>query len=409
MTSFAAAASARFLCVDDELPAIRGYVDGIQRAAPNVTIEAVQPERLEAMVERIRHWLRSDGGRPPGLIFDWRLSDVAGPGSVLDYRFAATVVQTLRTEASTIGSNIPDVPVVLWSTQATLDPSYRRDDTPHDLFDWTFDKDDLLTRPEETGAILAALASGYWQLRDELAASASALPGSRFGGLLGLPAEQQHWLDRRCEAAIGRLIGEAVGPAHVYARFILRELIRRPGPLIDTVLLAAILGIDRGESSDWPRLLADHLAPAAYRGVFANLGPRWWSPGIGEWWESAIARLDPLLLLPASERVTRIAQATGLSGLITARPIDTDSSDRFTTICVVLQRPLDAAEGFRINEREPEPWQQPRYLSPRAVRERIGYDRHRLRVHPSERPRVEAMFARLEAIPGDSTGAEPTV
>jgi hypothetical protein len=261
------------------------------------------------------------------------------------------------------------------------------------LFDELFDKDDLLMAAPETAGKLVALAEGYGQIRRTVAAGPAA-GSTRLTQLLSLDDSQRHWLDKRVDAAIGRLVGEDVGAAHVYARFILRELIRRPGPLINDLLLAAWLGIEPADSPGWETLIAKQVTPLQYRGALASFAPRWWATGILEWWEATVGTDDSLLLLPAPERVARIADATRLR-LAPARPIEDGQSDRFTTICEVLRRPLDAADGFRVDEREPEAWQRTRYISPKVVRERIDYHKHQWRVHPIERPRVEAMFARL--------------
>jgi hypothetical protein len=364
------------LYIDDEVDSgVRPFMDAVQRANDELRIDLRRPAEFskDLRVAADEH--------PDGLILDLRLDLVPDEsGNSVDYR-APSLAQEVRTRASE--GTIADVPIVLWSTQVNLDKSFNRDQTGHDLFDLTYDKAFVAEAPETVARELVAVADGYKSItsicRDVEPDSAV------MRALLSLGPEQP--LDARVSDRFsGR---EKLTPAHEYARFILQDLILYPGPLLDELRLAAMLGVSIEESAGWPRLL-DAVSASQYSGVFASAYFRWWRTGVDKWWAELKTGKRALRLLGARERVKLVSEATGITDLIAAKPLQPGYSEKFSTICEGTQKPLDPIDGFRVRGREPEPWQEPRIISAIAALERRGYERG-LRVHPLERERYDEL------------------
>jgi hypothetical protein len=120
---------------------------------------------------------------------------------------------------------------------------------------------------------LISLASGYMVILDFVLRNKSI----KMDLLLNI---SQIYLDVR----IQEYFKSKAHTVHELARFILRDLIGRPGLLIEEIRLAARLGIDVENSSDWAKLL-NLLEEYKYTGPFNQAWPRWWAYGIEkEWW-----------------------------------------------------------------------------------------------------------------------------
>jgi hypothetical protein len=378
--SYDRALRAEYLYIDDDADTVRRYADAVMMASPCVSIVVERPISFDGAVTHLREWIAARDGMPRGIILDWRLNEFANEASHVDYQSAATLAQDLRTAAT---DRAPaDVPITLWSTRENLKPTYYPDNTPKDLFDRTFDKDTLLQNASQTGTELCALAEGYAYLREALATK-EVTPNR----LLGLD-EAVTWLDDRAAFALYPDRDEPPR-VHVVAGFILQELIMRPGPLLSEGMLAARLGV-AADAKDWPALL-ERFEPYQYQGPFSSAWPRWWTLGIQRWIAETVPTLKPLNALIAPARVEAIKKATALTGLRAAEPIEVGASTRFSTLCAALDLPLDHLDGVRVFEPEPEAWQEARYLSIKAVRERDRMRERGLKVHPLDRRRALAL------------------
>jgi hypothetical protein len=368
----------RYLYIDDEDEAgTRPLVDALTRTNDELVIALRRPEEfskdLRAAVDE----------KPDGLILDLRLDLVPGStGYVADYR-APSLAQEIRTRAT--GRELLDLPIVLWSTQVKLNQSFNRDGTGQDLFDLTYAKEDVGQRPAEVARDLIAVAEGYRTITGILAETSG--ESARMRRALGIGPEAI------LDARISERFAGKDAPVHEYARFLMQEVICQPGALLDELRLAALLGVDRARSDDWSGLMT-LVENSRYSGVFSQSHFRWWRWSIDRWWSSLNGGKRSLRLLNARERVEVLRAASALQSLTAAEPILPTYSDRFSTICEGTHRPLDPADGFRLRGKEPEPWQEPRYISAYAALERIGYEGG-LRVHPLERDRYDALFAEV--------------
>src|SRR5204863_9811044 len=125
-----------------------------------------------------------------------------------------------------------------------LQKSYSRGKTRHDLFDQLYDKASVVEDAERVQLELISLAEGD----KKIVSQKSQFEISR---VLDIGEDRLGRLHR----SLIKAFPTAEQPVHSHARFILRELILRPGPLINDELLAARLGIDKDRSSDWKKLI----------------------------------------------------------------------------------------------------------------------------------------------------------
>ena len=178
-------------------------------------------------------------------------------------------------------------------------------------------------------------------------------------------------------------------PIHEYSQHFLKEVIRKPGPLVQEKLLAARLGVDIERSIDWGDLISKFFGESKYTGVFSDAWDRWWMDLVLERFKLLTGKR--LASLNAQQRVSSLIDATNLKKITPAEPIDKSVSSTFWTICEYFKKPLDPLEGFKIHYiKEPKPWQDQMYLSFEAAAERLGL-KDGLKVNTREAERLALM------------------
>jgi len=367
-------ATIKYLYLDDENPTrLSPYIDAITGGTNEIEIVPEHPNSFDFQIEHLMEVL----DQYDGLILDWRLDKIPNPEGKRAMFRAAALAQEVRTRATE--GEYRDLPIVLWSTYENLRVSYYADHTSHDLFDYKHHKDKIEDSPDAVREQLLSLAEGYKRIR----ASEGAM--KKMKSMLALEDEVYNELD---PGFTQHFLSDKPVPAHEYARFILKEAILRPGLLISEALLAARLGVDaktkNSSASDWEALLQELPTGSKYQGVFHEAWPRWWSYMIEEWWRSlAPKKLRPISILPAGKRVELLKRFTELEKLVVATPIKESYHNRFQTLCEYHHKPLDLTDGVFIQEKEPEPWQERRYISLDVALERRGLAEN-LRPHPIE-------------------------
>lgn len=357
------------LYLDDQEPdTLRPYVRAVSGDGLELNITPLHPLNFSF----------KDANEYDCIILDWRLDEIALEGDRYEFR-AASIAQEIRTR-QTEGIMNP-VPIILWSTYRKLTGSYFGDHTSHDLFDMVYDKDFVVDNAVRVKTEIVTIISGYkgvfaFQI------------GSRRkpDQLLGISESDFDDLDTSLTSV---LIDWHTKPVHEIARFLFKEVVLRPGPLVSEDLLAARLGIDIHKSPQWPELL-NQVDSAKYRGPFYIAWQRWWSSLIElNWWKSLDAKIPSLRSLTATQRVSLIREKTKLEDLVPAKPIRENYSEYFQTVCESDGRPLDIVDAVMVDEKEPHSWQERRYLSLDAALGR-RYNQDRVRPHPIERSRLQS-------------------
>lgn len=374
-------AKLKYLYLDDEPNQVKAYSDWLEDANPNITVTNATPKLFGEQLDLIK------SQKWDGLIFDLRLDAFPNDdGDIVEYK-AFSLAQEIRTQAS--DGALTDIPIVIFSSDQNLQKLYRGDQTGHDLVDGCYDKNDVQKNVLKIAAELESLANGYRAIRDCKKRGAQ----SKLMELLRLEEKRGELLDKRLLSCFPSR--ENISP-HEYARTILQSIVRRPGALIGEEILAARLGVDIGASDGWHSLLSviSKIPGAKYDGPFASAWPRWWSSLIEAWWNELKDCPGSLGTLRANDRVEFLKKVTKIKALMAAMPIEKQYSDRFWTICFIYLQPLDPVNGIWIDEPEPKPWQEKRYLSQKAALNEVDNSKGSYKVNPAEAERFEALRKR---------------
>ncbi len=375
-----------YLMLDDEANAeapAELYSETIETASNGaLTIMVRRPSKMADTISLIREI------NPDGLFLDVALTnalDTDGQPVGFDGIALAQQVRTLQTRARTptSGNSLPEFPIIRLSKRDVIREYVNEDSTSDDLFDELIDKENVLNAPAPIAAVAAALADDYEKVC--IFSSGDPTPAT-LSALLAWPEDQLARLDTRTLIGLQR----PNAPAHVLARFIVVKLLRRAGPMIAEELLAVRLGVDRDKSPQWSDLLG-LLEARAYSGAFAQGYPRWWMMGVLDWWQE---KVDPDQLpsrLSASDRVAKLKDALGLGELEPIGPNPDSPGDRFWTICIRSQVPVDLNQGYPLLPvYGSESWHDTEYL---CLEEALRSPNHP-RLSPAERTRVKAELAK---------------
>src|SRR5690554_3031290 len=318
-----------------------------RRLEQNGLLEIVleKPKNFETELDRLSEILKGFDA----LILDLQLDGPqeikeGGGNDKFQVRYQAPpLAQTIRTLASE--RYINDLPIILCSTERKIKDSFSKDFTSHNLFDWTFLKEDI---DEMTINKIVSLISGYQIISDNK---------SNFNEILKRNYSE---VDERI---LSRFINEENPPTHEIARVIFKDIVQCTGVLIDEANLAARLGIDSVLSGDsWDSLLEKHFNSAKYTGVYHQSWSRWWNDIVIDIFEEITN--ENLASLNAETRVSLLIEHTEFKTLKPATTIELCESNYFWSICEITQKPIDPFEAFKINPKEePKPWQDYSYVS----------------------------------------------
>ena len=347
--------------MDDEGTDVVGALkDGVVGHSQNLSIDFEHPAHFKKDISLLFNKLRDY----QGLILDWRLDETADEGNKRFIFRAGALAQEIRTREAE--KKFLSIPIVIWSEQDRLKKSYQNDSSSHDLFDKVYKKEDIADNPATIREQLVALANGYKTIQ-------TFRQKNRVFKLNELLKVDEEYVDIRVQEHFTA----STRTTREIARFIIRELLERPGLLIDELRLASRFGIDKGVSKDWKKILKS-VEKHQYSGPFGEAWERWWAFGVEKkWWLQISGQNLPLSSLNAKQRVDILRKKTGFKNLITAEPIKPQYHSRFYTICEYTKRPLDPVDGVIIAEKEPQPWQERKYISlDIALERREGFEPH---------------------------------
>lgn len=357
-----------YLCIDDEAgDRLEPIMEPLRRNGVDVRLR--RPVPFDKEVTTI---LSSNAA---GLLLDLRLDDLPDrKGTRVKYH-ALSLAQELRTRMTE--GDLRPLPIVLWSVERKFRKSYSNDTTAHDLFDLVISKSQVAEAPRPIARQLLALAADY-----PLLYTARAKTVAFWGRILGLSTIARGQLDPRIGSGLG-----SRAPAHEYARYVIRELLERPGPLVDEALLAARLGVSLS-SVDWGAT-KKHLDSAKYAGVFSSGWLRWWWPAV----EQILRQTSPeapFRGLPAVDRVGILKAQWDIDHIEPPEVVPASTGTRYWHVCRVTNKPLDPVDAVAIESGDRKPWQDTMYVSiDSALSRRAGAKG--LRIHPLEEARLEAM------------------
>lgn len=348
----------KYLYLDDEeLTTIEPYRDIVVGSSKDLKIDIEHPGDFSdytVLIEKIKT------KKYQGLILDWRLDDVSSKKTKRKaVSRAAALAQEIRTREAE--KKMPSLPIVIWSQESRLKNSYKSDFTSHDLFNLVFKKEEIAENAGKIHNELISLALGYKRIIKFRAENKN----PNLGTLLN---SKDNYIDIR----IQEYFSSNIQTVHETARFIVRELLERPGLLINDLLLAARLGVDKDNSKDWEKL-TNALKKYKYTGPFSDAWQRWWAYDIEkDWWATTSKQNRPISLLSSENRVEIIKRNTKFKKLAPTKPIKDTYHTKYYTICEYHKKPLDPIDGVILSEKTLQPWQERRYISLDVVQERRG-------------------------------------
>jgi hypothetical protein len=364
-----------FLYIDDEKQdKVDGTITGLK--SPELNIDFANPDPL--WDEQIR-LIISNQSTIDGIILDLRLQEEVNQekGGKANYR-GSSLAQELRTLSKE--KLLKDLPIVLLSATEQLDKSF--DSTGVDLFDLRIVKDQV--QESDYPIIrrkLIAIGKAY---KDSQILNADTVPES-LATILG--NTDNIIIDFKVVDALSHLI-TSKKPFHQISRFILKEIVCKPGVLINEAYLGARLGINIEESEDWDKL-KEIFNYFRYSGFFSNAWNRWWANELNKWWKKEVSEETELQALNAEQRVATIREKLGISNLVPQVKLPKCSSTNFWVVCRGTGKPLALVDGFRtIDGIHSYPWQEQEYVSIDAALERTGVAKWK-GLSPLEKERLE--------------------
>jgi len=366
--------SKTYLFIDDEATSkasAEPYAVEIMDAAKGeLKVESYAPTSIEAVLGYIAK------AKPDGLLLDVAFANALTPEKVQVSYDGIALAQQIRTLQTRRAGGWAEFPLVRFSKANIINQYVGGDTTSDDLFDEKIDKPTTLSDPGPAARKLLSLATDYPRISNYLANEQS---DESLANLLGCGPDFLSRLDAR--ALLG--LRQPDAPAHVLSRFVIGPLLGRSGPIIDEALLAVRLGIDCGQSPDWPAVL-DNLKGAFYQGAFSQGYGRWWMALVLDWWSERIDSERALFRLGAGERVQAI-QKIGIEKLTPIAENADSPGTKFWNLCLKSKRPVDPAFGFPLlPELRQETWHDVDYLCLEEARR----DPRNTRLGAAERTRL---------------------
>lgn len=351
------------------------YIDDENNETPKSLASGLSQNGVSVHFEHVSifttEYIKNNLSKYDGIILDLRLDIEANSSDFTASEFAQHI-RTLVTK----GQLSKDLPIVLFSTDEKLQQVYFIDLSSHNLFDSYLKKFDT---DENASKELFSLAKGYIEITQNK---------NNLEKLMGL--EDLYDLNGEIFA---RFSNESQNiPSHEYAQVILKDLIYATGVLIDENILASRLGIDIEKSTNWGSV-KQIFESAKYQGVFSDGWDRWWMFKINNIFANEFQTY--LSYLNAEEKCHLFQDKKDISDILAPQPIELNSSNRFTTICKVLNKPLDSLEGYRIYSAKPlKQWQEYNYASLYAFASGEAAAK-KIMVHPEDKDNLHDALGRL--------------
>ena len=372
----------RYLYIEDEEKEnVESYVEVLE-SSQEIKVEYYKMNKVDELLEKIA----KEKHKIDGILIDFRLDEKIG-----SYFKAPSIIQEFREKV--IENEFIDVPIVLISTEDKIKHLYNKETTSHDLFDSYILKGKLTKNDEydyrkQKIQELISLSKGYKTIRNikERYKNKQDIKDEIIKEILNLD-DNQNYIDT---SIFGRLLNKPFSPEHEYANFIIKNLLKYNGYLIDELTFGARLGISvvdltPEEKEEWEKIKS-FFNDAKYTGVFSEGWERWWMERINEKFEE-ISNGIYLIEINAEKRVEILKEKLSLTHIKPAKPIKCNNSIEYWVVCERLKKPLDTIEGFKAaTEKELYPWQEPKYYSFYALVNHIFTDVKNIKehLHPDE-------------------------
>lgn len=286
--------------------------------------------------------------KPIVVALDYRLDEMANDLPEGHKFKGSGLAQLLRDEA--ISDPSSDFAIVLISNDYKLETYFAPDRTAHDLFDLVYAKEDVIAARPRIRNELVTLGNAYAFLRTL---------EQRYDPMTLLDASDDE-CSRVQVQEITTTLADASAP-HIAAKFVLHNIIKRPGLLLNDHDAAALLGIEVASLDSLIQILVENRI--VYTGIFADGWRRWWPNRLEDWGESLLG--SPLLDLTAQERADALADRLGVRLAAAPSPWTRRHDEYVAFACCCCGRPTELRHSLAVFEPKA-----PRF----ATRRRICWD-----------------------------------
>lgn len=332
----------KYYYIDDEVDTIKSIADGINDS--NIVKVDIFPLAAYKEFERLTGKLQDEWDSFDGLILDLKLDG----GGVDSTKFTATsLAQWISSFIIAEGKTAK--PLVLLSNDLQC-ANYKTDITSHDLFDMVLERSGDLDW-KWLAEILDVLATDYEKLNEDKEKNLRDL--LQFAAIDTGATYFAPFLEPR------------TFNVRQFASFILNDLFVHPGLLISENLLAARYGVDMEKSGKaWDNFKTIYLGVARYRGLFGRIVEVYWSKKTQEvFMELSGGRSAASMTTMQRVKILK-ENVDDAQDLIAFEPDDEKASTYCWAIDEATRKPLDASEGYMIQEDGGlKSWQEPRFLS----------------------------------------------
>jgi hypothetical protein len=322
---------------------------------------------------------------PLGVLMDVDLSGVKG-----EHGTGLGIAQDIRGKQK--AREIRDYPIVRLAGPKPVERIIGGDPSSDDLFDLRISKNEVAKDFSSVQVRLTGVKCVYDQL-----SGFAALDDQALGAILGLTSQQrEEW----SHPALHRRLADGRHTAvHVAAGTLMRGLLLSPGLLIDEILLAVRLGLDReGSGEAWGQLL-QRLTNLKFSGTAHEEFERWWARGLEDWW-LGISGGNSLASLTISQRHERVCNHFRLNGLLPLTMPKGSAGERPWRLCTPSLEadepqyvPIDPSESVRVTPRvDQPPWVDPQYA---ALGSALRAEVDDKRLNPSDLDRLRRKYRRI--------------
>jgi hypothetical protein len=335
--------------VEDQPDEAKSFAQRLGQGQGAISIRVLSPSeaRSDLLTGRID---------PAGVLIDVELSAATG-----EHGTGLGIAQDIRGKQK--AREIADYPVVRFARPEPVAEIISGDPSSDDLFDLRIQKHAVVSN---CGAVQRQL-NGVKRVYDQLADLAS-VDEEALTVVLGLnPQQREEWSH---PALHTRLADGRQFAVHVAAGTFMRGFLNSSGLLIDEVLLAVRLGLDREGSGDAWRQLLERLTDFKFSGAAHEEFERWWARGLEDWW-LGLSGGNSLASLTIRERHEMQCNHLRLNGLQPLTMPSGSAGDRPWRLCTLSLEadeprcvPVDPSASVRLTPRTDQPlWTDPQYAS----------------------------------------------
>lgn len=341
-------ANNHWVFVDDQHDEAIAFAQRLGDGELGIQVDVLGPKQA-------RETLLSGQEKPAGVLIDVDLSAIPG-----EHGSGPGIAQDIRINQK--NGKLSEFPVVRFAFRQRVDANVGGDPASDDLFDLRIQKEELA---KDLASVQRRL-RGAREIYNSLL-SLRKFEGEMLNQFLGLTDDDlEAWshpaLHERMAAA------RQVSP-HVAALLFMRGVLQPSGLLINEIVLAFRLGINREASAGaWHKLLSE-LESTKYRGTASDSFDRWWARGVEDWWLDTLGAGSGLASLPISERHELLQEL--VPDLVALEMPQGSAGDKPWRACTLsLEQdppqwiPVDPSEGVRVAPRSDlPPWVDPLYAA----------------------------------------------